>query len=68
MHPLASFRNRQKPRLSQKALAKRLGVYRETVARWEIGTRQIGRGSVPKIVKETGIPVGKLCPDLVDLE
>ena len=68
MHPLASFRNRQEPRLSQVDLAERLGVHRQTVNRWERGKRQIGRGSVSKVVKVTGIPIGDLCPDLVGLE
>ena len=40
-HPLKAYRDRHAPPLSQQDLADKLGVVRETVARWETGARKI---------------------------
>lgn len=67
VHPLAAYRNKQEPRLSQAQLASRLGVSRVTVTRWESGARKIDEEKLPKVSEETGIPKNALRPDLADL-
>ena len=62
VHPLKAYR--ASARLTQRQLAKLLGVERETVARWETGARQIGLESIPRIMKQTGISPVQLRPDL----
>jgi len=66
-HPLKAYRLRQDPRLSQEQFAKRLGVTRTTVARWETGTRKVDQDLLLKVVEETGIAPTELRPDLADL-
>jgi transcriptional regulator with XRE-family HTH domain len=66
-HPLKAYRLRQEPRLSQAKFAKRLGVTRTTVARWETGTRKVDHELLPRVVEETGIAPSDLRPDLADL-
>lgn len=67
-HPIKAYREAQDPPLTQKQLAKRLGLkYRETIARWEAGTRKIDTDKLAKITKVTGIPARELRPDLADL-
>lgn len=61
-HPLTDFREREG--LSQDDLAKLIGVTRETVTRWENGSRKPDEERLPKIAKETGIQPGTLRPDL----
>lgn len=65
-HPLRTFRERQKPALSQAGLARLLGVARPTVNRWESGERQIDVELVPKISAMTGIQPKELRPDLAE--
>jgi DNA-binding XRE family transcriptional regulator len=63
--PLKAFRKKQN--LSQQELAKLLDVDRVTVARWETGIRKIGSDRLSEISAKTGIPRGKLRPDLAAL-
>jgi transcriptional regulator with XRE-family HTH domain len=63
IHPLKAYRQERIPPLSQQQLAGELSVSRETVARWETG-RDIDIGLVPRVSGKTGIPPGKLRPDL----
>lgn len=65
-HPLKAFRKNQVPPLSQGELAGQIGVVRETVARWESGTRQIDEVLLPKVSKLTRIPPHVLRPDLAE--
>lgn len=64
--PLRAYRYNQKPKLSQEALADRLGVTRLTVTRWESGARKIKPDLVPLIAEKTGIPAKELRPDIVE--
>lgn len=64
IHPLKA--HRKITGLTQRELAGRLGVTRETLARWETG-RKIEDELVPRVSEKTGIPVAKLRPDLVEL-
>lgn len=61
-NPLKDFRTREG--LSQDDLAKLLGVTRETVTRWENGSRKPDEERLSKIAKETGIQPSVLRPDL----
>jgi transcriptional regulator with XRE-family HTH domain len=65
-HPLKTYRETQDPRLSQAALAERLGVTRHTVLRWENGGRRIDEKKVFDVARITGIPAKELRPDLVE--
>lgn len=64
VHPLVVYRKQNG--LTQKDLAERLDVARETVARWETG-RKIDGELLPRVSEETGIPRGVLRPDLAKL-
>jgi len=66
-HPLKTFRETQAPPLTQEQLAELLGVSRTTIARWETGTRKLGKDWLPKVAKKTGIAPAKLRPDLAEL-
>jgi len=66
-HPLKAFRETQAPPLTQEQLADLLGVSRTTVARWETGTRKLGKDWLSKVAKKTGIAPAKLRPDLAAL-
>ena len=66
-HPLKTFRETQAPPLTQDGLADLLGVSRTTVARWETGTRKLGKDWLPKVVEKTGIAPAALRPDLAEL-
>jgi transcriptional regulator with XRE-family HTH domain len=61
-NPLKDFREREG--LSQDDLAKLIGVTRETITRWENGSRKPDEERLPKIAKETGIQPSTLRPDL----
>lgn len=63
--PLRTFRQAHEPKLSQAALAEKLGVTRLTVTRWESGTRKIDPDLVPTVAERTGIPAKELRPDLI---
>lgn len=65
-HPLKSYREKQTPKLSQAALADRLGVARLTVIRWETGERKIDQSLLPGVSEKTGIPAKELRPDLIE--
>jgi len=65
--PLTTYRETQVPPLSQQQLADRLGVARETVARWESGTRKIDNDLLPIVAEKTGISKDLLRPDLAQL-
>lgn len=67
IHPLKAFRERQRPRLSQKQLGEQIGVTRTTVARWETGKRNVDDDLLPKVSQVTGISPSKLRPDLAGL-
>lgn len=64
--PLRTYRKSQEPKLSQAALADRLGVTRLTVTRWESGARKIDPDLVPLVAEKTGIPAKDLRPDIVE--
>lgn len=61
-HPLTDFRTREG--LSQDDLAKLIGVSRETITRWENGTRKPDAATLPTIAEKTGIQPSTLRPDL----
>jgi transcriptional regulator with XRE-family HTH domain len=58
VHPIRAYRDREG--ISATALAKRLGVARNTIWRWESGRQQIVRELWNKIHSETGIPIDQL--------
>jgi transcriptional regulator with XRE-family HTH domain len=58
--PLQTFREKQQPPLSREALARKLGVTRQTIWRWESGERVPDRELLPKISRMTGVPILKL--------
>lgn len=62
VHPLRAYR--EKRSLTQSALALDLSVARETIARWENGTRKIDISILGHVASVTGIPANKLRPDL----
>jgi transcriptional regulator with XRE-family HTH domain len=64
-HPLKAYRDREG--LTQAELGKRLGVPRNSVARWEIGARKIDTALVPSVAQKTGIPPRELRPDLAEM-
>ena len=64
VHPLKAYREKQDPPLSHEKLAALLGVTRETVSRWESGTRKIKPAILPVIAERTGISPSELRPDL----
>lgn len=66
VHPLKHYRSTQIPRLSQAALAEKLGVARLTVLRWETGERKINPSLIPTVTEKTGIPAKELRPDLIE--
>lgn len=66
VHPLQAYRNSQTPPLTKAELARKLGVSKTTVARWENGIRKIEPDLLPSIATETGIPAKELRPDLVE--
>jgi DNA-binding XRE family transcriptional regulator len=65
-HPIKAFRESQTPKLSQDELARRIGVTRFTVMRWEDGS-PVDIHRLPNVVRETGIPAKELRPDLAEL-
>lgn len=65
-NPLKTYRKAQDPRLSQQGLADKLEVARETVARWETGSK-IDVELLPRVSDRTGIPRAELRPDLAAL-
>ena len=65
-HPLKTYRTTQTPKLSQAGLAKKLGVARLTVLRWETGERKIDPSKIPTVAERTGIPAKELRPDLIE--
>jgi transcriptional regulator with XRE-family HTH domain len=67
VHPLKTFRELQKPPLSQEQLADLLGVSRVAVTRWESGARKIDTELLPIVARKTGIPAAYLRPDLAKL-
>lgn len=66
VHPLKAYRKTQAPRLSQAGLAKKLGVARLTVLRWETGERKIDPSLIKNVTEKTGIPAKELRPDLIE--
>lgn len=64
VHPLVAYRRQHD--LTQKDLAARIEVARETVARWETG-RKIDDALLPRVADRTGIARGVLRPDLAKL-
>lgn len=63
IHQLRTYRHSQEPRLSQQALADKIGVSRLTVTRWETGERRIAPSLVPVVAEKTGIAPKDLRPD-----
>lgn len=59
-HPLAQWRYRQDPRVTQEALASKLGVWPLTVWRWENRERTPRLKDAKRISDHTGISVGDL--------
>lgn len=66
IHPLKTYRG-ENGALTQQGLADLLNVSRTTVARWETGSRKIGRDSLRAVTEKTGIPARDLRPDLAEL-
>ena len=64
-HALRAYRDRHG--LTQRALAKSLGVSSITVSRWETGARKIDDELLALVAQKTGIPRGALRPDLAAL-
>lgn len=58
VHPIRAYRDKE--RISASELARRLGVARNTIWRWESGRQQIVRELWNKIHTETGIPIEAL--------
>lgn len=59
-HPLKAFRESQSPPLTQRELAMKLGVSRNTVNRWELGLRHPKRAQAKELAKVTGISAAEL--------
>jgi transcriptional regulator with XRE-family HTH domain len=66
VHPLRAYRQSQTPPLTKAELARKLGVSKTTIARWEKGIRKIEPELLIGIAEETGIPAKDLRPDLVE--
>lgn len=66
VHPLRTYRQNQTPPLTKAGLARKLGVSKTTINRWEKGIRKIEPELLPSIAVETGIPAKDLRPDLVE--
>jgi transcriptional regulator with XRE-family HTH domain len=62
LHPLRQFRKERA--WTQERLAKFLGVHWTTVARWELGTRQINLEQLGRVSRLTGIEPALLRPDI----
>lgn len=58
---------RKRSGLSQEALAEKLGVSRQTVSRWELGTAQPELGSLLPLCRLFGVPAEALLDDAQDL-
>ena len=58
---------RKRSGLSQEALAEKLGVSRQTVSRWELGTAQPELGSLLPLCRLFGVPAEVLLDDGQDL-
>ena len=58
---------RKRSGLSQEALAEKLGVSRQTVSRWELGTAQPELGSLLPLCRLFGVPAEALLDDTQDL-
>ena len=65
IHPLTNYRKAAK--LTQRELADKVGVARETIGRWETGKRTIEDRLLPKVSEVTGISKAELRPDLAEL-
>jgi DNA-binding transcriptional regulator YdaS (Cro superfamily) len=63
-HPLKKFREKQTPPLSQRALAKILGVSWASISRWESGVRAPLPRHLKMIARKTGVSPRELRPDL----
>lgn len=59
-HPLARWRERQEPKVTQEALASKLGVWPLTVWRWENRERTPRLKDAKRISVHTNIPVIEL--------
>lgn len=66
VHPLTAYRIAQEPPLSEADLARKLGVGRPTLNRWESKKRKIDPSFIPMITEKTGIPAKELRPDLIE--
>ena len=64
--PIRTYRESHQPKLSQEALAKKIGVARLTVLRWETGERKIDADKIARVSQVTGIPAKELRPDLIE--
>lgn len=59
-HPLAEFRTKHDPRLTQDDLGEKVGVDGMTISRWERGERVPQKRHWPKLTEVTGIPIEKI--------
>jgi transcriptional regulator with XRE-family HTH domain len=66
VHPLTAYRASHEPPLTEAELARKLGVGRPTLHRWEKRQRKIDSKFVPLVSEKTGIPAKELRPDLVE--
>lgn len=57
VHPLKKYR--ETSHVTQRELAKLVGVERETVARWEMGIRTPSLATAAKLSEITGIPISQ---------
>lgn len=60
LRELKTYRQEHEPPLSRSALAKSLGVSRQTVHRWEEGKRRPDKRYVPTLSEMTGVPILEL--------
>ncbi len=63
-HPLETYRKQHA--MTRAALARHLSVSKTTVARWELGIRNIDEALVRHVSDRTGIPAKELRPDAVE--
>jgi transcriptional regulator with XRE-family HTH domain len=64
VHPLTQFRENHG--LTKTELARRIGVSKTTVMRWEKGSRNVELDLLQRVSKATGISARLLRPDLAE--
>lgn len=59
IHPLKTWRRKQRPPLSQDEVAEKIGVTKPTISRWERYNREPSLADAAKLSEITGIPLKK---------